>query len=416
MKDLVFPRDRALTTLSLTIGILFWLMVAVGLYKWRGPAMIGGVLVTILVAAAVTFISYLFARSAAIAHLRGNAIEVTEQQLPQLHAQLAKCCEALSISIRPSMFIQNGNGVLNAFATWFLGRKYVILLSSVVDAMDRNSDGVRFYIGHELAHIIRHDNPIVAVLRWPALRLPLLGAAFSRARETTCDLHGLACCSSRDGAARSLSALAAGARNWADISLDAYRHQLLSAKGFWMSFHELVASYPWSVKRAIRVLDEHPQIPGRNPFAYVLALFVPYAGKIGAGVGLLLYVYFIGIVAAIAIPAYQSYTARAVFAAAITESYPARTALATYYETNKQVPTTLSVAGIPSTLPNNVELQLAPKGMILYVTAKVGELEFVPKLDDQGHVYWICLPGAGVRPQMVPLSCQQLGMNHRSAQ
>lgn len=406
MKDLVFPRDRALTVLSLTIGILFWLVALAGLYEWRGPRVIGGVLGTVLAAAIVTFISYLFIRSAAIAHLRGNAIEVSEQQLPQLQAQLVKCCEALSISAPPGMFLQNGNGVLNAFATWFLGRQYVILLSSVVDAMDRNADGVRFYIGHELGHIVRHDNPVIAVLRWPALRLPLLGAAFSRARETTCDLHGMACCGSREGAARSLAALAAGARNWADISLEAYRHQLRSAKGFWMSFHELVASYPWSVKRAIRVLDEHPQIPRRNPFAYALALFVPYAGNVGAGMGFLLYVYFVGIMAAIAIPAYQNYTTRAVFATAIAESSGARTTLATYYETTKQVPTTLGTAGISSNLPHSVALRLAPKGMILYVTSKVGELVFVPKLDDQGHVYWMCRPGAGVRPQMVPVSCR----------
>ena len=53
-----------------------------------------------------------------------------------------------------------------------------------------------------------------------------------------------------------------------------------------MSFHELVSSYPWTAKRAIRLLDKNPEIPRRNPLAYLLALFVPYAGRMGAGMGM----------------------------------------------------------------------------------------------------------------------------------
>ena len=173
-----------------------------------------------------------------------------------------------------------------------------------------------------------------------------------------------------------------------------------------MSFHELIASYPWLVKRAMRVLEQNPQVPRRNPLAYLLAAFVPYAGKVGAGIGFLLYVYFIGLTAAVAIPAYQNYTVRTALVTAMTASDPARTALAAYYETNKQVPASLDAAGIPSALPNGVELRLDTKGMILHVTAKIGELLFVPKLDDQGRVYWTCRPGAGLRPEIVPISCR----------
>lgn len=406
MKDLIFPRDRVLTAVTMVIGVAVWCGVAGAIIHWSGPRIIGGLSGVALIIVIVSFISYLFARSAAIAHLRGNAIEVSEYQLPNLHGQLTKCCETLGIANRPTIFIQNGNGVLNAFATWFLGRQYVILLSSVVDAMDSSTNGVRFYIGHELAHVIRHDNPVVALLRWPALRLPLIGAAFSRARETTCDMHGLACSESREGAARSLTALAAGAKHWATVSLDGYRKQLVSGAGFWMSFHELISSYPWTVKRAIRVLDERPVIPRRNPFAYVLALFVPYAGRLGAGFGLLLYVYLIGIIAAIAIPAYQGYIARATFGAAIIESQHARETLGRYYEANKQIPASLGAVGIINNLPNNVELSLQSKGMILTVKSKFGELVFAPKLDDNGHVIWVCHAGEGLAIQKLPASCR----------
>ncbi|MHB1952009.1 MAG: M48 family metallopeptidase, partial [Acidiferrobacteraceae bacterium] len=258
MDETIFPRDRVLTALSLVIGVLAWIGAGWGVS-------LGGVkawtvaTATVAIALVVGLIVYLFAQSAAIAYLRGNATEVTEGQLPDLYGQLVACCKTLRVPKLPTMYVQNGNGVMNAFATWFLGRKYVILLSGIVDAMDGNPNGVRFYIGHELGHVLRHDRPPVALVRWPALRLPLLGAAFSRARETTCDLHGLACSGSPEAAARSLAALSAGAKHWSSVSLDGYRRQMEAAKGFWISFHELISSYPWTGKRIVRVLDKSPR-------------------------------------------------------------------------------------------------------------------------------------------------------------
>ncbi len=117
MKDFVYPRDRTLTAVTLTIGVAFWSGVVVAVTHWGGPRVLGGILGVALIAVITAFVAYVFVKSAVIAHWRGNAIEVAEDQLPDLHNQLAKCCEILGITTRPTMFIQNGNGVLNAFAT-----------------------------------------------------------------------------------------------------------------------------------------------------------------------------------------------------------------------------------------------------------------------------------------------------------
>lgn len=406
MNELIYPRDRSLTALSLVLGILVWIGALVAAVAMGGAVLIGGAVTTTVILIAGSFLSYLFARSAAIAHLRGNAIEVSDRQLPELHEQLVRCCQTLSIKVTPTMYVQNGNGVLNAFATWFLGRKFVILLSGVVDAMEPAANGVRFYIGHELAHIIRHDNPVIAVLRWPALRLPLLGAAFSRARESTCDRHGRACSETGEAAARSVAALSAGSKSWASVSLDAYRTQLAAGTGFWMSFHELTASYPWTVKRAMRVLDPATPMPRRNPFAYLLALFIPYAGRLGAGFGLLIYVYIVGVLAAIAIPAYQNYTIRATLTAAAIQARPALDALARSYEANKQIPASLGAAGVSEALPGGGHLTLNPKGMIVVVQAKKWQLIFTPRAGSDGHVSWTCSAGEGTVAQALPPSCR----------
>lgn len=404
MTEKVFPRDRALSALSMTIGVLVWGGVLFAFYT-VGVRTLLGVAGTAIVVIPVAFVAYVFAKSAAIAHLHGNATEISEHQLPELHKQLLTCCEVLRAPRIPTMFIQNGNGVMNAFATWFLGKQYVILLSGVVDAMAPNPNGVRFYIGHELGHVLRHDNAVTAFLRWPALRLPLLGAAFSRARETSCDLHGLACSETPDLAARSLAALAAGARSWAKVSMDGYRRQLAAADGFWMSFHELVSSYPWTGKRVIRVLDKAPEIPRRNPLAYLLALFVPYAGRMGAGFGLLIYVYCIGIIAAVAIPAYQTYAVRAMLTTAATESQQARVQLVEYYNSQKAIPQTLSEAGVADQLPNGVQLSLDPNHMVLTVHSAKGDLIFTPRHNSDGQIIWTCSGGEGTKPQQLPPFC-----------
>jgi hypothetical protein len=37
--------------------------------------------------------------------------------------------------------------------SWLSHTAFVVLLSSVVDAMDENANGIRFYIGHELVPV-----------------------------------------------------------------------------------------------------------------------------------------------------------------------------------------------------------------------------------------------------------------------
>jgi type II secretory pathway pseudopilin PulG len=314
------------------------------------------------------------------------------------------CCDRLELKTRPTAFILNGNGGLNAFATKFLGHQYVVLLSDVVDAMALHPDGVRFYMGHELGHLRRkHLNG--ALLRWPVLWLPLLGAAYSRARESTCDRHGLACCDTPEGAVRALAALSAGNERWKQLDIAAYLDQAKHASGFWMSFHELCAGYPWLTKRAARVMKLDALSPKRHPLSYVLAVFVPYAGRLGGGFGLLILVYIIGVLAAVALPAYQDYTVKAKFSQALVQSQGARDALSAYYQTNQKVPESLQAAGVQASLPNATHLSMNPTNMVLTVEIPQGALVFTPTTDEQDKVIWKCEGGEGSKPAQLPPIC-----------
>jgi Zn-dependent protease with chaperone function/type II secretory pathway pseudopilin PulG len=291
--DLVYPNERPLFTIALVISIGFWLVLLVG------------TLGLALFYALMFFVFYLFAQSGLIAYIKGNAVRITPQQYPDLHQRLSGCCQRLGMSGVPETYLLHGNGVFNAFATRFLGRSFLVLYSDVADALESRPGALNFYLGHELGHVHRGHLSWRPVLL-PASFLPLLGAAYHRACESTCDNYGAACCDDLEDGVRGLSALAAGGRRWQDLNLSEYLQQAGDTSGFWMSFHELVSDYPWLVKRVMRVMARGggavAEVPARNPLAYLFALFVPRT-MAGAGVAsILMMVAIIGIIAAIAIP------------------------------------------------------------------------------------------------------------------
>lgn len=299
---LVYPKERTLFTLLAILAGIFWLALIAGTF---------GIALLWLLAG---FLAYLFIQSGFISYLKGTGVRVSADQLPDLHEAFTACCDKLAIpaSERPELYVLNADGILNALATKFLSRKYVVLYSSVVDALEARPSALRFYIGHELGHIKRgHLNWTTFLL--PVAWLPLIGPAYSRAREYTCDLHGAACCDSREDAIFAIGALAAGGHAWKRMNYSHYMQQANETSGFWMSFHELTGAYPWLTKRARHVVCAFEgntyQRPARHPFAWLFALFVPHGG---AGMGAVFVVVFvIGILAAVAIPAYQDYQQRA---------------------------------------------------------------------------------------------------------
>ncbi len=293
--DLVYAHERPLFAISVVISVVFWLLVLVG------------TLGIALLYALLFFVFYLFAQSAVIAYIKGTAVKITPRQFPDLHERLTGCCRRLGMDTVPETYLLNGDGAFNAFATRFLGVNFVVLLSNVVDALESRPGAVNFYLAHELAHIHRRHLLWRPVLL-PASVLPLLGAAYHRAREATCDNYGAACCDDPRDAVAGLSVLAAGEKRWQAMSFPDYAAQARESSGFWMSFNELISDYPWLVKRVARVTaraqGEPPEIPSRNALAYLFAMFVPRLGGVGGGgmVNLLVVVAVIGIIAAIAIP------------------------------------------------------------------------------------------------------------------
>lgn len=298
--NLVYKNEKTLFTLLALFSLLVWIPL----------------FIFVLPYALLLGLVYLFAQSGFIAYIRGTGVAVNQNQFPELYAAYRECADKLGVKDLPEFYILNSDGFLNALATRFLRRHYVVLFSSILDALEDHPESIKFYIGHELGHIQRGHLGWKHLFILPGSLLPLAGPAYRRAQEYSCDLHGVACCNNEQDIQNAIAVLAAGSTRWKALSNDAYLQQANETGKFWMSFHELTGSYPWLVKRMKHALaakrGQNAEFPSRHPFAWVLAALLPNTGVGGAAAGsMLVMMVFVGIMVGVGIPAIKAYEQRA---------------------------------------------------------------------------------------------------------
>ena len=388
--SLIYKHENPLKIVSIAISLIAWVAIAF--------ASKGFLLAYILLFAIV----YLFAQSGFIAYLRGTGVRVSATQYPDVYQQLTEAATKIDLDPVPECYILRTN-TFNALATRFLARNFVVLFSDVVDALRDHPDALAFYIGHELGHLKRRHLQWQPVLL-PASFIPLLGAGYHRAREYTCDRHGLACSPSLDSAQRGLLAIATGGARLSTTDVNSYVAQTEATRSFWMSFHELIGDYPWLTKRVAEVTaigyEETPKHPPRNPFAWVLAALVPRLGAAGAGSSTIVTVVIIGVLAAIAIPAYQDYTIRvqvteglnlaATYKAAVEKSGPSTVAeIAAIDSKSVGLPTEVRAAFVDSiSIQSGAVVIHYGKGALPALAGQ--QLVLVPAIGQTRDLVWIC--------------------------
>jgi type IV pilus assembly protein PilA len=111
-------------------------------------------------------------------------------------------------------------------------------------------------------------------------------------------------------------------------------------------------------------------------------------------IGLFALLPILGMLAAIAIPAYSDYTQRAVTASAINEAGAAKVAIAEFVATNQRLPESLSEAGVAEQLSTGT-LSLQDGVLVITIAAPGTTVDgstigLEPYQDDSGGVAWRC--------------------------
>ena len=128
---------------------------------------------------------------------------------------------------------------------------------------------------------------------------------------------------------------------------------------------------------------------------------------------LMIVVAIIGILAAIAIPAYQDYTIRAKVSEGVNMAAAAKTSVSEYYISQSSFPGDNSTAGMSGTIDSNyVSSVIVSTGGVITVSLNSGNvgaggnIAFVPTAGN-GSVLWACNTGTTtVAPKYLPANCR----------
>ena len=253
MPSLVHPREQTYFVVCLVWSALVYLGLLVSLI---------GILYLIVGAVIIAL-----GQGLLVGAFRGNAVRVSETQFPDLHRLNQQITQQLNLT-PPPVYVIQGGGLLNAFATWFFSRGFVVLYADVLElAYEEGEPAVAFVLCHELAHLKRRHVQSQWLI-YPALLTPFVGAAYLRACEYTCDRYGAYYQPS--GAAPGLLLLAAGKKLYRRVDAPAFAGQVATETGFWIRFAELLSSHPTLPKR-VRAVEETQNL--------IRAQFTPVQGE-----------------------------------------------------------------------------------------------------------------------------------------
>lgn len=254
--NLVVRKEHVYFALSLAFSIAVWLVLLLL------------VLTSATTAGSILFYALLFGLMAFLVHgmfigrLRANAVKLSAQQLPGVYRIAEAHCAKLGLDM-PDVYVLHGGGILNAFATKLLGRRFVVLYADVLGkAKVRGDAAVGFVVAHELGHLHRNH------LRWrlllaPSRFLPYLGSAYSRACEYTCDRYGAYL--QPDGALDGLLLLTTGRDLYDGIDVSEYARQAETETGFFVKRSEIMSSHPHMTKRVSALLAAGLSRPATSP-------------------------------------------------------------------------------------------------------------------------------------------------------
>ncbi len=289
LDNLNVRKEKAYFIIAAVLAVIVWGFITLTIF---GP----------VIALVMAFFTWL-ANGLLVAHLRSNCIKVDNKQMPVLYKTFGDVCSKFNIPV-PELYILQSGGLLNAFAYRHSGRNFVVLYSNLIEDCALDADEMRFLLGHEIGHI-KSRHIFKQVFLMPVLWLPLLGSAYHRACEVSCDRYGAFSANNMGGAIRALLILAGGQNISKVVDAEKFSQQSTEYRGFFVSWHELISAYPTLSRRVADLLaiknGHNAPAYYRNPLSYLFALF-SFGGGVPQVGGVMMVVAIVGLLSAIAVP------------------------------------------------------------------------------------------------------------------
>ncbi|MBI3337123.1 MAG: M48 family metallopeptidase [Candidatus Staskawiczbacteria bacterium] len=203
----------------------------------------------IYILAIILFI--LFSHFLSLGHIRMNGIKIGHNQFTNLWEAANKLSKSIGMRTPPNIYVINGNGILNAFATKLIFKRVIVIYSDLAEALMESGDTkqVEAVMAHEIGHHVLGHTRWINLLILPAQFAPFLGKALSRAREYSADRVMLALVPELKVGQKALIKLAGG-KMWGNMAnVDIFIKQGKEEKGFFAWLSEVFSTHPHLVKR-----------------------------------------------------------------------------------------------------------------------------------------------------------------------
>lgn len=184
------------------------------------------------------------------------SVRISGEQFPDVYKVACEYSEILCFKKVPEIYVKQNGGIINAFASNFFFRNYVLINSDIFEAAYlryKDIDAVSFILAHEMAHIAYNHTKIwynlgILITKF----IPFLHPALSRAMEYSCDNVAKILC---PNGIHGIYILLLGQNLYKDINIEAYLKQAESTHGWFEFWANLKADHPVPVRRIAALYD-----------------------------------------------------------------------------------------------------------------------------------------------------------------
>ena len=192
VNDLLSVEERKKRSSITIINCFVWfLLLILGIAFWP-----------ILIVYGVIWLINLMLAEYNIRKIQALGTTVSEVQFPEIYSSLQSICNGLNFKKQPKIIIV-GESQVNAFALRFARKKIIVILSKMLEGVVDNPDEVKFFIGHEVCHLVL-DHGARGIFE---IYKPM---TYKSARELTCDNCGAFFAGNLESAKTSLKRLCIG--------------------------------------------------------------------------------------------------------------------------------------------------------------------------------------------------------------